>query len=228
VDSRDSKQFSVYREGRWERGGGEVPAEATTVLLHNRFRVSHLNNVVSVLRFRPGVRRIDGSPTPRWINVPNGLLDWRTRELHPHTPDVLSTVQLPVRWDPAADCPAFEQFLGEVLPADCLAPADGGPGFIWELLGYCLYSGNPHHVAVLLFGNGRNGKGALLRVLGRLAGARNTSSVPLHDLSENRFRAATLYGRLLNIAGDLDARWLANTATFKAITGGDTVQAEHK
>lgn len=137
-------------------------------------------------------------------------------------------MQLPVRWDPDAECPEFERFLAEVLPADCVEPSEEGPGFIWELLGYCLYSGNPHHVAVLLFGNGRNGKGALLRTIERLVGARNTSSVPLHDLSENRFRTATLYGRLLNLAGDLDARWLANTATFKAITGGDTVQAEHK
>lgn len=228
VDARDRGQFYVYSEGRWERGGGDMLTEAVLVLLHNRFRKSHLTNVLTALGHRPGVRQIDCSPTPRWINVANGLLDWKAGELLPHTPDVLSTVQLPVRWDPEAECPAFEQFLGEVLPPDCLEPSEGGLGFIWELLGYCLYSGNPHHVAVLLFGNGRNGKGALLRVIERLVGARNLSSVPLHDLTENRFRAATLYGRLLNLAGDLDARWLANTATFKAITGGDTVQAERK
>lgn len=227
VDSRDDRQFYVYRDGCWVPGGKVIPT-VTAQLLGDRYRRAHLSNAVDMLRYTPGVREIDCGPTPRWINVPNGLLDWQTGELHPHTPDVLSTVQLPVKWNPGAECPAFEQFLGEVLPADCLEPTEGGPGFIWELLGYCLYSGNPHHVAVLLYGNGRNGKGALLRVIERLVGASNTSSVPLHDLSENRFRAATLYGRLLNIAGDLDARWLANTATFKAITGGDSVQAERK
>lgn len=227
VDSRDDRQFYVYRHGCWVAGGKAIPT-VTAQLLGDRYRRAHLSNVIDLLRYAPGVREIDCGPTPRWINVPNGLLDWQTGELHPHTPDVLSTVQLPVRWDPDADCPAFGRFLREVLPADCLEPSEGGPGFIWELLGYCLYSGNPLHVAVLLYGNGRNGKGALLRVIERLVGADNTSSVPLHDLSENRFRAATLYGRLLNIAGDLDARWLANTATFKAITGGDSVQAERK
>ena len=45
---------------------------------------------------------------------------------------------------------------------------------------------------------------------------------------ENRFRAATLFGKLANLAGDLDSKWLDNTAMFKAITGGDTIQAEHK
>ena len=50
----------------------------------------------------------------------------------------------------------------------------------------------------------------------------------LHELAENRFRTATLFGKLANLAGDLDSRWLTNTATFKAITGGDAIQGEYK
>ncbi len=33
---------------------------------------------------------------------------------------------------------------------------------------------------------------------------------------------------LANLAGDLDSKWLDNTAMFKSITGNDTVQAENK
>ena len=133
-------------------------------------------------------------------------------------------MQLPVEYDPDAECPAFEQFISEVLPADCYQPCDGGPGFIWELIGYVLFSGNPHHIAVLLYGKGRNGKGTLIRLLKAIVGERNMSAVGLHELVENRFRAATLYGKLANLAGDLDARWVDNTALFKAITGDDAVQ----
>ena len=60
------------------------------------------------------------------------------------------------------------------------------------------------------------------------AKAMGQSAEALHDLIENRFRAATLYGKLANIAGDLDAKWLDSTALFKAITGGDTIMGEHK
>ena len=156
------------------------------------------------------------------------MVDWRTGKLLPHSPDYLSTVQLPVVYDKKAQCPAFEKFLKQVLPPDCYEPTGDSPGFIWELIGYLMYSGNPLHIGILLRGIGRNGKGTLIRVFKALVGEHNTSAVGLHDLTENRFRTATLYGMLANLAGDLDSKWINNTAAFKAITGGDTVQAETK
>ena len=108
-------------------------------------------------------------------------------------PDYLSTVQLPVVYDQKAQCPAFEKFLTQVLPPDCYEPTEDSPqGFIWELIGYLMYSGNPLHIAILLRGSGRNGKGTLIRVFKALLGEHNTSAVGLHDLTENRFRTATL------------------------------------
>lgn len=225
---RIDKQFYSYRDGLWRRGDDEL-SERITTMLGDRYRHSHRINALDVLRYRHHVPEIDNSPTPRWINVRNGLIDWREGELYSHSPDVPSVTQLPIEYDTHADCPRFAEFLSSVLPEDCVQPSDESPhGFIWELIAYVLYSGNPFHVAVLLFGTGRNGKGVFLHTLERLLGARNVSSVTLHDLIGNRFRAATLFGKLANIAGDLDAKWLDGTAMFKAVTGGDSVQAEHK
>ena len=69
---------------------------------------------------------------------------------------------------------------------------------------------------------------ARLRLVTALLGLENCSAVTLHDLVSNRFRAAELYGRLANIAGDLDGGWLTSTAMFKMVTGGDTIGAERK
>ena len=99
---------------------------------------------------------------------------------------------------------------------------------VWELIGYLMYSGNPLHKAVMLMGNGRNGKGTLLRVVVALLGERNITAVSLHDLVNTRFSTASLFGKIANIAGDIDGSYLENTATFKAITGGDSISAEHK
>ncbi|MFZ1177387.1 MAG: phage/plasmid primase, P4 family [Mycobacterium sp.] len=182
-----------------------------------------------MIQFSDTTLRITGEPRPDHINTLNAMVDWRTGALLPHSPDYLSTVQLPVEYDEKAECPAFETFLTQVLPPDCYTPTEDSPqGFIWELIGYTMYSGNPLHIAILLRGIGRNGKGTLIRVLKALLGGNNTSAVGLHDLTENRFRTATLYGKLANLAGDLDSKWINNTAAFKAITGGDTVQAEEK
>lgn len=158
----------------------------------------------------------------------NGLLDWRTGTLLPHDPAVLSTVQLNTIWDPTATCPKVDAWLADVLPDDLLLGDALTPGFIWEVIGYLCFSGNPLHKAILLLGTGRNGKGTFLRLIVDLLGAENVSSVDLHSLVTNRFRTAELFGKVANVAGDLDGAWLDSTATFKAITGEDRVTAERK
>jgi P4 family phage/plasmid primase-like protien len=215
-----TERFYVYQDGAWRVGDGPIAAEIVR-LLGNRYRNTQQRSIFDVLRYQPGTGRITCEPLPQYINVPNGMVDWATRKILPHDPALLSTVQLGVEYDSAAKCPSFDDFLTEVLPEDCIQ-------FIWEIIGYTFYSGNPLHAAILLYGNGRNGKGTLIRVLKRILGVPNISAVKLHELIENRFRTATLYGKLANLAGDLDAKWLANTAVFKAITGGDILQAETK
>jgi len=134
---------------------------------------------------------------------------------------VLSTVQLNVDYDPGAQCPAFERFVSQVVPPDVVDT-------IWELIGYLMYSGNPLHKAVMLTGTGRNGKGTFLRVMVELLGRQNITTASLHDLVNTRFTTASLFGRLANIAGDIDGSYLETTATLKGVTGGDTISAEHK
>ncbi|MPZ08570.1 MAG: hypothetical protein GEU26_19540, partial [Nitrososphaeraceae archaeon] len=151
--------------------------------------------------------RIACEPIGELVNFRNGLLDWRSGELRSHTPDVLSTVQLPVNYNPDATCPAFDRFLAEVVPADMI-------DIVWELIGYLVFSGNPLHKAVMLMGGGNNGKGTFLHVLEKLLGGkRNITAVSLHDLVNTRFSTASLYGKLANIAGDIDGSYLESTAT---------------
>jgi putative DNA primase/helicase len=222
------KRHYVYENGVWLPDEGQIKAEITR-LLRDRYRITYKSAVLDMIECAPGTARITDSPLAEFINVPNGMLDWKTGNLLPHDPDYCSTVQLPVEYVAGARCPLFEKFLAEVLPEDLWKPTKDSPhGFIWELIGYALYSGNPLHVAILLFGKGRNGKGTLIRVLKVLLGEHNCSTVSLHELVENRFRAATLFRKLANLAGDLDAKWLENTALFKKVTGGDGIQGEHK
>ena len=160
---------------------------------------------------------IASAPVEQFINVANGLLDWRTMTLYAHDPGVLSTVQLGTWYDPAATCPAFDTWLAELVPPDCIE-------LMWELTAYLCYSGNPLHAAVMLTGDGRNGKGTYLRVVKALLGPANVTAVSLADLVTSRWAKATLFGKIANIAGDIDATYLESTATLKAITGGNLVR----
>lgn len=211
-----------YDNGVW-KPDRHIITDRAAKLVGDLYRRSYVNAAADVARakLRRDAPKIASDPQQRWINMRNGLLDWHTGQLHPHTPDVLSTVQLQVSYDPNATCPQFDEFLVQVLAPDDIE-------VIWELLGYLLYNGNPWHKAVMLVGEGRNGKGTLLRVLRAIIGKANFSAVSLHDLVNTRFSTASLLGKLANIAGDIDGKYLESTALLKAITGEDSVSAEHK
>jgi putative DNA primase/helicase len=210
----------VYGLGVWTRNDDEIERRVVRAL-GNRYRREHAGIARSVIMKGGDLPRIEQQPTPRLINLSNGMLDWAAGTLEPHDAAYLSTVQLPHAYNPAAVCPAFDRWLAEVLPADVIP-------LVWELLGYLVMSGNPRQIAIALFGDGLNGKGTLLRVINALLGRHNTSNVTLRDLAEGRFEVATLFGKIANVAGDIDAKYLNDTSKFKAITGGDVVQAQHK
>jgi P4 family phage/plasmid primase-like protien len=67
-----------------------------------------------------------------------------------------------------------------------------------------------------------------LNLLCKFLGASNYSSLALHKLESDRFAASRLIGKLANICADLPTDHLAGTSIFKAITGGDELQAEYK
>lgn len=209
-----------YCEGVY-RGDGEGFARgAVRRLLGDLFKRRHTDEALAYLRafdIEVSDRQPDGL-----INVRNGLLDWRTDPpvLRPHDPAVVSTIQLPTAWNPEARCPRIEAFLAAVVP-DAVS-------FVLEVIGYALLPANPLRVAVLLLGPGRNGKSVLLLVTKALLGAENVSVVPLQVMTENRFAAAELFGKLANICGDLDARAIKQTDSFKMLTGGDPMLAERK
>jgi P4 family phage/plasmid primase-like protien len=161
------------------------------------------------------------APKPDLLNVRNGLLDVHTRVLSPHSPDFLSPIQLPVTFDPSARCPAWDKFVGEVFPED--AEALG-----WEIPAWLMTPDVSIQKAILLMGDGANGKSTYLRAVLAFIGKHNTAAVSLQKLENDRFASARLIGRLANICPDLPSTDLASTSVFKAITGGDALTAEHK
>jgi P4 family phage/plasmid primase-like protien len=154
-------------------------------------------------------------------NIENGLLNTRTRELAPHSPEFLSPVQIPVKYDPAARCPAWDRFISEVFPEDAKAIA-------WEIPAWLMTPDTSIQKAILLMGDGANGKSTYLRAVLAFIGKHNIAAVSLHKLENDRFSVARLIGKLANICPDLPSTDLTNTSVFKAITGGDALLAEYK
>lgn len=209
-----------YQGGVFHREGEAFAASYTRQALGEKFKKRHRDEVQAwLLSEEPS---IGGRPSRDVINCSNGLLHWATGRLEPHSPDQASTIQIPVAWNPDAECPLIERFLGDVLPGDAINLA-------LEIAGYCLLADQPFRRAVMLLGSGSNGKSTFLGLLRALLGPRNVTSIQLQAFAESRFAAASLYGMLANLCGDLDARSLKRSDTFKTLTGGtDSISAERK
>lgn len=155
------------------------------------------------------------------VNCANGMLDLSTGTLKPHDPSYLSWQQIPVAWEPEATCPFYEEWVREVLPGDQLAGLE-------ELAGAMLDPSRTPHKAVFLFGESHSGKSTFLRIMCAVAGPENTSSVTLHQLAEDRFAAANVYGKMLNCAADLSAEDVSDLSMFKMMSGEDQIPANRK
>lgn len=155
------------------------------------------------------------------INVENGLYDWIEGNLLPHTPEYLSTIRIPIEYNPEATCPTVDYFLESTLPKDCVPIAE-------ELFGYALIPYVRFEKAFMFTGTGANGKSTFLTLLEKFVGSDNVSKVPLQELDEHRFKRAELFGKLLNLFADLDARDLQSSTYFKTVVSGDMIDAERK
>jgi putative DNA primase/helicase len=160
-------------------------------------------------------------PPMNLVNVKNGLLDVEARRLIGHSPEHLSSVQLPVAYDSEARCVEWENFVEEVFPRDAQDLA-------WQIVAWLMRPDVSLQKAILLLGEGSNGKSTYLTAVSAFLGRSNVSAVSLHKLESDRFSVARLLGKLANICPDLPSSHLVGTSTFKALTGGDAVLAEYK
>ena len=100
---------------------------------------------------------------------------------------------------------------------------------LYEIIGYTLYSkGYPFSKAIMLEGEGSNGKSTYLALLKAILGASNITSITLQEIASDKFAGAELYGKLANIYADLPSEMLRQTGRFKILTGEDYVCFDRK
>jgi putative DNA primase/helicase len=118
-------------------------------------------------------------------------------------------------------CPEWQKFVAEVFPEDSQELA-------WEIPAWLMTPDTAIQKALLLLGDGANGKSVFLRGIRAFLGRTNVTTESLHSLESNRFALAQLDGKLANICSDLPSTRLAGSSVFKSLTGGDYLSAEYK
>ncbi len=219
----DTHEVLVYRDEFWKTNGEEFierecQRRVTNTEVLTRYKI---NEALGHIQRSTYCKRAIFNRKKWLIDLENGVIDVRNSKLEPHTAEMLSTVRIPVTYDPKADCPKIKQFLKEILlPEDIPV--------IEEQFGYCLIPDYSIQKAFLFVGDGANGKSSLLNLLKEFIGRSNCSNVPWHSLELDKFAMAALEGKLINMFADIPSRSLNRTGAFKMLTGGDPIGADKK
>lgn len=213
--------YYEYFEGVFSKVSAITIKKTIKARLNGRFRENVANEVLHSLEVEAGCE-IDELNATNLLNVRNGMLNLDTLALIPHSPDVKSTIQLPVSYDPAAVCPKWERALSEIF-ADC----PNKISVLQEFLGLCLTKETRFERGLFFLGEGANGKSTILHVQQQILGQANYSSIPLETF-QNAHYTANLIGKLANISIETNAKSSVYDSMFKAIISGDMISADFK
>lgn len=128
-----------------------------------------------------------------------------------------------VAFDKSAKAPQFEKFINEFCSGDAELV-----GFIREWMGRCLTGETSVHAVLLLFGNGRNGKTVLARVLQSLLGSYAVTlsgDFLMQSAKHSEQEMLDLRGARVAIANELPEGTFAE-GRLKTISGGDILKGK--
>ena len=158
------------------------------------------------------------------INLKNGTFEISPQgtKLRPFDRSDFITYQLPFEYNPQATAPIFEAYLNKVLPDK------ERQRVLAEYLGFVFIKHGSNTLkeekALILYGNGANGKSVFYEVVTALLGNENTSSYSLQELTnENGYYRAMIANKLVNYASEINGKLEADI--FKRMVSGEVIPA---
>jgi len=189
----------------------------------------HIKDAEFLLRGLVTVRVDAFDAAPEQLNCLSGVIDLRTRRVHPHTPSQRFTYCLPVRYSPEAKSEEWDRFL---------AGAIGGGSevldYVQRAVGYSLTGETREECLFYLQGPPRSGKGTFQETLLELLPppfaiqADFNTFTAKRDGDANNFDLAPLKPARLVFASESNREQRLNPGKIKQLTGGDHVRCAFK
>ena len=245
------KAWISYRDGRWSVEGAELevghslmefvseasgPIQAAMLrakgadpekyehlqrakdaILSARKRQALAN---TAMVYRPvHVRRDELDQHPNLWCAKNKVIDLATGTVYDHTPAMLLTTGSDVEYLPGFECERFDQFLVEVLPdADVR-------DFVMQVFGMAMLGAVRDHVLPVMIGEGRNGKGTLIRIMLAVFGSHarviNPKALLKRKFDAHAEEIAQLAGKRLAVAEETGQGAVWDVARVNEWTGGN-------
>ena len=192
------------------------------VLKKDHLKKYFVSEILEEIKGRVLCRNKVKEPEPRLIPFNDRIYDLKNDTLIDYSPNYFFINKIPVDIDTDnTECPVIDKLFTDWV-------GEKNKEVLYEIAAYCLYRAYPNQIFFILYGKGHNGKSTYCNILEKFLGQYNISSASLKELTRNRFATSQLYGRFLNICGEIDTTVLKDTSTLKQLTGEDLINCEKK
>jgi phage/plasmid primase, P4 family, C-terminal domain len=227
----ESERLWVYDDttGQYDKFGQSHADSRLESQLREYYSKSERSEVIGRLEARNQVHRTAlnarGEDDPL-LCVSNGVINLRTAEQLPHSPQYRFVRGLDVAYDPENAKPEkITGFLDEITQRT----ADRDT--LLDHLAHGLMPGHPYRAFVVTYGPGGNGKTQAAELFRGFVGRDNAAAVEIDELAEGDFATGDLPGKFINwgddMAGDGGGQ-LSDLSLLKKATGGSEIRANEK
>lgn len=217
---RINNQLHLYHNGIYISGTDNI--EAVMIQHLPQLNRSKRQEVLAYLDIL--IRENTDPAPPNFIAFRNGVYDVLTDNFLPFNPAYVITNMIPWDWNPNAYFELTDQIMNNISVHD-----EAVRSLLEEMIGSCFYRSNAlaGGKAFILTGSGANGKSTFLDMVKCLLGFRNISVLDLKKLND-RFSTVMLFSKCANIGDDISDEFIVDTAEFKKIVTGQSIDAEQK
>ena len=132
-----------------------------------------------------------------WMVLQNGLVNVETQEFRPLSPDLWAHSALRFDWDPAAECPVWEEFLYSIFGED-----QQSIDFLEQWMGYCMTEETKFQKGAMFIGPKRAGKGLITHVLRQMVGDHSYVGLSFNNWAQSENSKECLVGKRVGVFPD--------------------------
>ena len=160
-------------------------------------------------------------PKKCWIQFGKKIYDIENGDIFEASPKYFITNPIPYDVGDSEETPTMDKLFVEWV-------GEKNKNLLYEIISYILSTDQFMQRLFAFCGGGSNGKGTFIKLIYKFIGNHNFTSSEIKGLSESRFEVASLYKKLLCIAGEVSYDDLKNTNILKKISGEDKLSFEFK
>lgn len=198
--------------------------------LAQEYENAYVNGTIALMKTRlvrlsVAEDRVDGDiweDDRNLLPMRNGVLDLTTKQIMPHSPDMMFNWMVPHCYDPNATCPITQRFINRLAGGDASTEA-----VLYVFLSAVLHGRYDLERYLEFVGMAGTGKSTYISLCKELVGAQNVHSTDMKTLHNNQFETANIYGKRLVMISDAD-KYGGDIGIFKSMTGRDVIRREEK